>query len=86
MTNDVAVDLKAVVTRAMAAAFGSERIDGITPIRGGASGAFPFRVDMGGTPYLVRVEGPPSPLRNPHQTSSTRCPINTLSFSSITLS
>ena len=39
---------------------------------GGASGASPFRVEVGDRRYLVRVEGPPSPLRNPHQYVSLR--------------
>ena len=43
------------------------QINAITPIAGGASGAFPFRVEIAGRNYVVRVEGPASPLRNPHQ-------------------
>ncbi len=54
------------------AAFGSAQIDAITPITGGASGALPFRVDIGDRRYLIRVEGPASPLRNPHQYVSMR--------------
>lgn len=42
------------------------------PVGGGASGAFPFRVDLRGRRYLVRLEGPASPLRNPHQYQSMR--------------
>jgi len=55
------------VRLALNAAFGSTQIDAITPITGGASGALPFQVEIGGRRYLVRVEGPASPLRNPHQ-------------------
>jgi predicted Ser/Thr protein kinase len=44
----------------------------IVPVGGGASGAFPFRVEVGDRRYLVRVEGRPSPLRNPHQYESMR--------------
>ena len=44
----------------------------ITPLTGGASGAFPFRVEIGDRRYLVRVEGLASPLRNPHQYNSMR--------------
>jgi Phosphotransferase enzyme family len=57
---------------AVAAAFGTSRIEAILPVGGGASGAFPFRVDVRGRRYLVRVEGEPSPLRNPHQYASMR--------------
>jgi hypothetical protein len=60
------------VRGALNAAFGFAQINTITPIVGGASGAFPFRVEIGGRRYLVRVEGPASPLRNPHQYVSMR--------------
>lgn len=57
---------------ALNAAFGSYQIDAITPVTGGASGASAFRVEIGDRHYLVRVEGPASPLRNPHQYVSMR--------------
>jgi aminoglycoside phosphotransferase (APT) family kinase protein len=57
---------------ALRAAFGAARIDAIAPIGGGASGALPYRVAIGGRRYLVRLEGPPSPLRNPHQYEAMR--------------
>jgi len=60
------------VRSALAAAFGSAAIDAITPITGGASTASTFRLDAGGRRYLLRVEGKPSPLRNPHQYASMR--------------
>jgi aminoglycoside phosphotransferase (APT) family kinase protein len=60
------------VRSALAAAFGSAPIDAITPITGGASTASTFRLDAGGRRYLLRVEGKPSPLRNPHQYASMR--------------
>ncbi len=60
------------VRSALNAAFGSPRVNAITPIAAGASGAFPFRVEIGERRYLVRVEGPASPLRNPHQYASMR--------------
>jgi hypothetical protein len=60
------------VRSALVAAFGSAPIDAVTAIAGGASGASPFRVEVGGRCYLVRVEGPASPLRNPHQYVSMR--------------
>jgi hypothetical protein len=60
------------VRAALCAAFGSPRADSIAPIGGGASGAFPFRVHIGDRRYLVRLEGPASPLRNPHQYESMR--------------
>ncbi|HJU17772.1 MAG TPA: phosphotransferase [Stellaceae bacterium] len=60
------------VRSALNGAFGSAEIDAITLVGGGASGAFPFRVEIGGRRYLVRVEGAASPLRNPHQYESMR--------------
>jgi tRNA A-37 threonylcarbamoyl transferase component Bud32 len=60
------------VRKALNAAFGSARVGIVAPIGGGASGAFPFKVDIEDRQYLVRVEGPASPLRNPHQYESMR--------------
>jgi aminoglycoside phosphotransferase (APT) family kinase protein len=60
------------VHAALAAAFGRTPIGAITPINGGASTASTFRVEAGGRRYLLRVEGEPSPLRNPHQYVSMR--------------
>jgi hypothetical protein len=60
------------VHAAVSAAFGAVTIDAIRPLGGGASGAFPFRVDLGARRYLVRVEGVASPLRNPVQYASMR--------------
>jgi aminoglycoside phosphotransferase (APT) family kinase protein len=57
---------------ALVGAFGRTTIDAITPITGGASTASTFRVDTGDRHYLLRVEGEPSPLRNPHQYVSMR--------------
>lgn len=59
-----------IVRTALSAAFGSVRIDAITPVTGGATSAAPLRVDIGERRYVVRVEGTPSPLRNPHQYQS----------------
>ena len=57
---------------ALTAAFGSAPIGAITPIAGGATSATAFRVEAGGRRYLLRMEGQPSPLRNPHQYRSMR--------------
>jgi hypothetical protein len=54
------------------APLGRAPIDAIPPITGGASTASTFRVDAGGRCYLLRLEGEPSPLRNPHQYVSMR--------------
>jgi len=60
------------VRSALHAAFGVTQIDAITPIMGGASGASTFAIEVRGRRYLLRLEGPPSPLRNPHQYVSMR--------------
>jgi phosphotransferase family enzyme len=39
---------------------------------GGVSGAFVFLIEAGGRRFVLRIEGPASPLRNPHQYSSMR--------------
>lgn len=57
---------------AIAASFGSVAVDAITLVMGGASGAFVFRIDVGAKRYVLRIEGHPSPLRNPHQYSAMR--------------
>jgi aminoglycoside phosphotransferase (APT) family kinase protein len=57
---------------ALSAAFGSAPIGAITPVTGGATSASVFRVEVGGRRYLLRMEGAPSPLRNPHQYVSMR--------------
>jgi aminoglycoside phosphotransferase (APT) family kinase protein len=69
-------DHRETIHAAIRAAFGAAEIEAIMPVGGGASGAFPFRVDVRGRPYLVRIEGPPSPLRNPHQYGSMRIAAN----------
>src|ERR1700712_3196114 len=53
-------------------AFGAADIGLIAPVTGGASGAMAFRIEIGNRRYLLRIEGPASPLRNPHQYLSMR--------------
>jgi aminoglycoside phosphotransferase (APT) family kinase protein len=60
------------VRSALAAAFGSDCIGAVTPVTGGITTASTFRLDARGRRYLLRVEGEPSPLRNPHQYVSMR--------------
>jgi hypothetical protein len=63
----LSADQRENVRSALVAAFGSAPIGAVMPITGGASTASTFRVDVGGRGYLLRVEGQPSPLRNPLQ-------------------
>jgi aminoglycoside phosphotransferase (APT) family kinase protein len=57
---------------AIATVFGSATLGAVTPVSGGATSASLFRVELRGRPYLLRIEGAPSPLRNPHQYLSLR--------------
>jgi aminoglycoside phosphotransferase (APT) family kinase protein len=60
------------VHAALADAFGTAAVGTVTPVAGGATNASLFRAEVGGRPCLVRFEGEPSPLRNPHQYESLR--------------
>jgi aminoglycoside phosphotransferase (APT) family kinase protein len=60
------------VRSALAAAFGRAPIGAVTPVTGGTTTASTFRLDARGRHHLLRVEGEPSPLRNPHQYVSMR--------------
>jgi hypothetical protein len=60
------------VHSALVAAFGSDSVGAVTPVTGGATTASTFRLEARGRHYLLRVEGEPSPLRNPHQYVSMR--------------
>ncbi len=63
---------RVAVTAALTAAFGSPAIDSAVPLSGGISGASLFRVTRGARCCVLRVEGTPSPLRNPYQYESQR--------------
>lgn len=49
---------------------GSTPIEAIAPMSMGTTTAAVFRIDAAGHAYLLRVEGIPSPMRNPHQYAS----------------
>ena len=51
---------------------GTVPVDAVTPLGGGFTSAAVFRIEAGGRRYVLRVEGTPSPLRNPHQYQSMR--------------
>src|SRR5215475_11174363 len=57
---------------ALANVIGSRPIDAVMPLGGGATAAAVFRIDASGRSYVLRLEGPASPLRNPHQYVSLR--------------
>src|SRR6516225_797326 len=61
-----------VARAALKVAFGARPIEALSPIVGGITTALALRVQVGGRGYLLRAEGEPSPLRNPHQYESMR--------------
>lgn len=60
------------VQAALTACFGATPINAIAPLTVGASAGAILRIEAGGRPYLLRVEGPRSPLRYPHQYAAQR--------------
>jgi aminoglycoside phosphotransferase (APT) family kinase protein len=57
---------------ALACVLGSIPLSAVIPVSGGATAATVLRIEAGGRSYLLRMEGTPSPLRNPHQYVSMR--------------
>lgn len=57
---------------ALGRVLGTVPLDDVTRLPGGATAAAILRIDAGGRRYLLRIEGPASPLRNPHQYASLR--------------
>jgi aminoglycoside phosphotransferase (APT) family kinase protein len=60
------------VRSVLIATFGPAPITAVTPLADGISGAAAFRFETGSRRYVVRIEGTPSPLRNPHQYTCLR--------------
>lgn len=58
--------------QAIAAVLGAAARPGIRPLTGGVSGAFVYLIETNGQRLVLRIEGPASPLRNPHQYLSMR--------------
>lgn len=68
----VSPDQLPAVRKALRAAFGTEVLDGWTPVSGGLSGAGVYKVRVGGIAYLLRVEAGldeagRDELRDPHR-------------------
>jgi aminoglycoside phosphotransferase (APT) family kinase protein len=55
------------VRKALRAAFGTETLDAATSLSGGLSGAWLWRIRVGGIAYLLRVETGRDALRDPHR-------------------
>lgn len=67
LLNPIPEDRRESVQTALTAAYGTTSPTALVPVTGGASGALTYRVEAGGKPYLLRVEGRRTPMRNPHQ-------------------
>ena len=76
MSNDPFAALPAarrdVATSAIASVLGSAAAVNVRPVMGGVSGAGVFLVEASHRRFVLRLEGEPSPLRNPHQYESMR--------------
>ena len=76
MSNDPFAALPAAqrhtANSAIKAVLGAAAIATVRPITGGVSGAFVFLIEASGRRFVLRTEGPASPLRNPHQYFSMR--------------
>jgi tRNA A-37 threonylcarbamoyl transferase component Bud32 len=76
MANDPLVTLSAerryMAHQAITAVLGAAAVVTVRPLTGGVSGAFVFLVEANGRRFVLRIEGPASPLRNPHQYLSMR--------------
>lgn len=64
----VSPDQLPAVRKALRAAFGTETLDGWTPLSGGLSGAGLWRIRVGGIAYVLKVEAAErDALRDPHR-------------------
>src|ERR1700709_1121129 len=70
--NTLSAEQRENVRSSLVATFGADDIGAVTPVAGGITTASTFRLEIRGRAYLLRVEGEPSPLRNPHQYASMR--------------
>lgn len=61
-----------IAQAALTQAFGSAPIGAVTRLAGGVTSAAALKVEIGGRFYVLRVEGEPSPLRNPFQYRAMR--------------
>lgn len=57
---------------ALAEAFGAAPVQALRPLTGGASAALVYAVEVGGRPYLMRMETRRDAMRNPHQYACMR--------------
>ena len=76
MSNDPFAALPAgrrdIAISAILAVLGSTAAVNVRPVTGGVSGAGVFLVEASHRRFVLRLEGQPSPLRNPYQYESMR--------------
>jgi Ser/Thr protein kinase RdoA (MazF antagonist) len=65
-------DRREAAQAALRAVLGTVPVEAVAPLSGGITTAAVFRIDAGARRYVLRVEGTPSPMRNPHQYASMR--------------
>src|SRR6185437_7560679 len=65
-------DRREAALAALRCVLGPVPVEAAVPLTGGITTAAVFRIEAGKHRYLLRVEGKPSPLRNPHQYVSMR--------------
>jgi hypothetical protein len=65
-------DRRVAALAALHSVLGTIPVEAAVPLTGGITTASVFRIDAGKHRYLLRVEGKPNPLRNPHQYVSMR--------------
>jgi thiamine kinase-like enzyme len=61
-----------IANSAITAVLGSAAVVKVRPVKGGVSGAVVLLIEASGRRFVLRIEGPASPLRNPHQYVSMR--------------
>src|SRR5689334_6578655 len=66
-------DRRVAALAALHNVLGTIPVEAAVPLTGGITTASVFRIDAGKHSYLLRVEGKPNPLRNPHQCLDAHC-------------
>ncbi len=76
MSNDpfaaLPIAQRETASSAITAVLGSAAVINVRPVTGGVSGAAVLLIETGDRRFVVRMEGPAGPLRNPHQYASMR--------------
>jgi aminoglycoside phosphotransferase (APT) family kinase protein len=69
MLESIPADRREIARSALSSTFGTSPLTALQPITSGASGALIYRIEVGGRPYLLRLEGlVRDHVRDPHRT------------------